>query len=116
MAACCNTGELLAAAVGVCVVDQPFSKHATSVQTALEEALEDGNAAKGKLKAERESTALLSKARAAAVEVQFSCLVVLSQKFHGTVHAHLPSSNDARHLNRYHWWVAALTSTIDLHH
>lgn len=39
------------------------------MQTALEEAVADGDAAKGLLQAERESTALLSKARAAAVEV-----------------------------------------------
>lgn len=39
------------------------------VQTALEEALEDSQAAKGLLQAERDSTALLSKAREAAVQV-----------------------------------------------
>ena len=38
-------------------------------QTALEEAVEDGRAAKSLLQAERESTALLSKAREAAVQV-----------------------------------------------
>ena len=39
------------------------------MQTALEEATTDGEAAKGLLQKERESTALLSKARAAAIEV-----------------------------------------------
>ena len=51
-------------------------------QSAFEEAVTDGNAAKGLLQAERESTALLSKARAAAVEVsnaQVFLFVMLTQ-------------------------------------
>ena len=40
------------------------------IQTALEEAVADGDAAKGLLQMERDSTALLAKARQAAVEVK----------------------------------------------
>ncbi len=40
------------------------------LQTALEEAVADGDAAKGLLQMERDSTALLAKARQAAVEVK----------------------------------------------
>ena len=40
-------------------------------KTALEEAVQDGQAAKGLLQAERESTTLLSKAREAAVQVRY---------------------------------------------
>lgn len=46
-----------------------LSQPVLSMQTALEEAVVDGDAAKKLLQMERDSTALLAKAREAAVEV-----------------------------------------------
>lgn len=45
------------------------------VQTALEEAVADGDAAKKLLQMERDSTALLAKAREAAVQVPLPSLI-----------------------------------------
>lgn len=48
-------------------------EEAVVLEAKLEEAIVDGNAAKGKLKGERESSALLEAARAAAVKVHCAC-------------------------------------------
>ena len=53
------------------------------IQTALEEAVADGDAAKGLLQMERDSTALLAKARQAAVEVKLcrqACMPAMHTK------------------------------------
>lgn len=57
-------------AVAVCPLQRHKSDKLLHVQTALEEAVADGDAAKGLLQMERDSTALLAKARQAAVEVK----------------------------------------------
>ncbi len=55
--------------VAVCTLQRHKSYKVLYLQTALEEAVADGDAAKGLLQMERDSTALLAKARQAAVEV-----------------------------------------------
>ena len=54
----------------VCFLQRHKSYKSLHIQTALEEAIADGDAAKGLLQMERDSTALLAKARQAAVEVK----------------------------------------------
>ncbi len=54
----------------VCPLQRHKSYKLLHLQTALEEAVADGDAAKGLLQMERDSTALLAKARQAAVEVK----------------------------------------------
>ena len=56
--------------VAVCPLQRHKSYKLLHIQTALEEAIADGDAAKGLLQLERDSTALLAKARQAAVEVK----------------------------------------------
>ena len=56
--------------IAVCPLQRHKSYKLLHIQTALEEAVADGDAAKGLLQMERDSTALLAKARQAAVEVK----------------------------------------------